>query len=444
MNERLHFWKTVRNKLGTVGALLPTSHFAAQAMASEIARHPGPKRVLEVGAGTGAITHEIVKYIGPDDALVCVELEPEFVGYLQRRFETEPEFERVRGRTQIKQMSVLDLPTDAKFDFIISSLPFNNCRPEFVRAVFAHYQKLLKPEGVLSYIEYIGGRYAKLTFAHSEQIQGVHDIVVHEMEPYKFRQDVVLRNVLPAWVHHLRFGSVDVAYAEQLNPSQTNDRAAWPSSTGSDFGIDTAAVPFLAGLGGLAALLKKAAPKSGLWVLPALAAPAIALFFRDPARHTPKDPGLIYASADGEVLSVERLRDERFGDGEWLRIAVFLSIFDVHINRAPIAGKVIDIIRADGDYAPANTPEAEHNAAQYTVIQGSHGKCVVAQRVGMVARRIVNRASVGNAVAQGEKFGLIRFGSRTDVYVPANSFVPTVHAGQRVVGGETVIARLAD
>jgi phosphatidylserine decarboxylase len=197
-------------------------------------------------------------------------------------------------------------------------------------------------------------------------------------------------------------------------------------------------------LGGLAALLKKAAPKSGLWVLPALAAPAIALFFRDPARHTPKDPGLIYASADGEVLSVERLRDERFGDGEWLRIAVFLSIFDVHINRAPIAGKVIDIIRADGDYAPANTPEAEHNAAQYTVIQGSHGKCVVAQRVGMVARRIVNRASVGNAVAQGEKFGLIRFGSRTDVYVPANSFVPTVHAGQRVVGGETVIARLAD
>jgi phosphatidylserine decarboxylase len=448
LEENLHFFNAFRNKMSTVGALLPTSKYAALAMASECARHPGPKRVLEVGAGTGAITRQIVKHIGPNDALVCVELEPELAEYLQRRFETEPEFERVRGRTHIKQMSVLDLPIDEsgeKFDYIISALPFNSLPPEFVRAVFAHYQTLLKPEGVLSYIEYIGGRYAKLTLAHSEQIQGVHDVVVHEMGRYKFRQDVVWRNAPPAWVHHLRFGKADAAYVENLQPLTTTDRAALPNS---EMGIDTAAVPFVAGLGGLALLLKKAAPKTGLWVLPALAAPAIALFFRDPARHTPKDTGLVYASADGEVLSVERLRDERFGKEEWLRIAVFLSVFDVHVNRAPIAGEVVAVLHDEGEfaggYAAANTADAEHNTAQYTVIDGSRCKCVVAQRVGFLARRIVNRACVGNVLAQGEKFGLIRFGSRTDVYVPADGFAPTVKVGERVVGGETVVAASTD
>ncbi|NJM41232.1 MAG: hypothetical protein HC853_10930 [Anaerolineae bacterium] len=225
----------------------------------------------------------------------------------------------------------------------------------------------------------------------------------------------------------------DAAYAEAMQPLTTTDRAALPNS---EMGIDTAAVPFVAGLGGLALLLKKAAPKTGLWVLPALAAPAIALFFRDPARHTPKDTGLVYASVDGEVLSVERLRDERFGKGEWLRIAVFLSVFDVHVNRAPIAGEVVAVLHDEGGYAAANTADAEHNAAQYTVIDGSRCKCVVAQRAGFLARRIVNRACMGNVLAQGEKFGLIRFGSRTDVYVPADGFEPTVQVGERVVGGE--------
>ncbi|NJM41233.1 MAG: methyltransferase domain-containing protein [Anaerolineae bacterium] len=134
LDEYLHFFNAFRNKMSTVGALLPTSTYAAQAMASECARHPGPKRVLEIGAGTGAITSQIVKHIGPDDALVCVELEPDLAEYLQRRFETEPEFERVRGRTQINQMSVLDLPVDENsepFDYIISALPFNSLPPEF-------------------------------------------------------------------------------------------------------------------------------------------------------------------------------------------------------------------------------------------------------------------------------------------------------------------------
>ena len=430
LEEQLFFLKTLKNKMRTVGALLPTSQAAARVMVSECARHSGPKRVLEVGAGTGAITREIVKHIGPNDALVCVELEPEFVDYLQRRFQTEPEFERVRGRTQIKHMSVLDVPADEsaeKFDFIISAIPFNNCAPEFVRAVFAHYQKLLTPRGVLSYIEYIGGRYARLTLAHSAQIQGVHDVVAHEMGAYKFRQDTVWRNLPSAWVHQLRFGSVDAAYAETLQPLTATNRIALPNS---DYGADTAVVPFVAALGGLALLLKKLAPKTRGWWLPVLAAPAITFLFSDPVRRTPKNPALAYACADGEVLRVERVRDERLGAGEWLRIAVLSSMLDVPVNRAPLAGIVTDVICDEGD----------GRVEQFTMIEGTQNKCVVAQRVGFFAKRIVNRANIGDVLAQGEKFGLIYFGSCVDVYVPAEIFMPTVRAGERVVGGETVIA----
>jgi phosphatidylserine decarboxylase len=149
------------------------------------------------------------------------------------------------------------------------------------------------------------------------------------------------------------------------------------------------------------------------------------------------------AASDGKVLSVERLFDERFADEEFLRIAVFLSVLDVHVNRTPVAGKVVDYFVEDGGYAAAMKPEAEHNVAAYTVIEEAYGrgKVVVAQRTGLIARRIVQRAPVGALVAKGERFGLIRFGSRTDVYLPADSAEALVAPGDRVVGAETVIAR---
>src|SRR4029453_2910805 len=130
--------------------------------------------------------------------------------------------------------------------------------------------------------------------------------------------------------------------------------------------------------------------------------------------------------ADGRVLSVERLRDQRFGDAEFLRIAVFLSVLDVHVNRVPVAGRVIDFFVEEGGYANAMTAAAEHNVAAYTVLDTDHGTVVVAQRTGLIARRIVQRAPIGTLVAKGERFGLIRFGSRTDVYLPADAAEPLV------------------
>jgi phosphatidylserine decarboxylase len=150
---------------------------------------------------------------------------------------------------------------------------------------------------------------------------------------------------------------------------------------------------------------------------------------------------VVVSSADGAVLSVERLHDERFGPGEWLRIAVFLSVLDVHVNRSPVAGRVVDVIREEGGYAMAQSPAAEHNVACYTVLETTRGRVVVAQRTGLIARRIVHRAPVGRLLARGERYGLIRFGSRTDVYLPADLADAVVAPGERVIGGETVLAR---
>jgi phosphatidylserine decarboxylase len=187
---------------------------------------------------------------------------------------------------------------------------------------------------------------------------------------------------------------------------------------------------------GLAALAKAARPKSRLWLVPALAAGPVAAFFRDPQRDVPEDPSIVVAASDGKVLGVERLVDRRFGDAEFLRIAVFLSVLDVHVNRAPVAGKVIDYFVEDGGYAAAMKPAAEHNVAAYTVLETEHGTVVVAQRTGLIARRIVQRAPVGSLLAKGERFGLIRFGSRTDVYLPADKATALVAPGDRVAGAE--------
>ena len=141
------------------------------------------------------------------------------------------------------------------------------------------------------------------------------------------------------------------------------------------------------------------------------------------------------AASDGKVLSVERLRDERFADEELLRIAVFLSVFDVHVNRAPVAGKVVDFFVADGGFAGGDAAGRQSTTWPRTPCWTRHrGPVVVAQRTGLIARRIVQRAPVGALLAKGERFGLIRFGSRTDVYLPAERAEAVVAPGDRVTG----------
>jgi phosphatidylserine decarboxylase len=245
--------------------------------------------------------------------------------------------------------------------------------------------------------------------------------------------DLVLRNAPPVRVHRLRFSPGDPALAERLEPLRRTSSVRLGGLRLDSNGVAAAGI-FL----GAAALLRR---RSRLWFLPALAAAPVAAFFRDPDRAVPDDPRAIVAASDGKVLSVDRVSDDRLGDDEFLRIAVFLSVLDVHINRAPVAGRVVDHFVVDGGFAAAMNPIAEHNVSAYTLIETPRGPVAVAQRTGLIARRIVHRNPVGSLLAKGERFGLIRFGSRTDVYLPAAAATATVAVGDRVAGGETVIAR---
>lgn len=173
-------------------------------------------------------------------------------------------------------------------------------------------------------------------------------------------------------------------------------------------------------------------------------------FFRDPRRRVPDAPGIVVSGADGVVSFVGPDRppvelgvDEAQAAG-MTRISVFMNIFNVHVNRAPAAGVVRSITYRAGKFFNASLDKAsEHNERSAMAIELPDGRTmVVTQIAGLIARRIVSEAAVGQTVAAGERFGLIRFGSRVDVYLPSG--VPAlVKVGEKTVAGETVLARLA-
>lgn len=435
VHERLLFVRQLRSSFTSVGAILPTSRIAARAMTSELARRRTPQMILEAGSGTGAITAAIVAQMGPDDRLVLVERDAAFVAYLHQRFQTEPAFARVRDQVTVLHTDVTQLDPSYRFDTIVSAIPFTNLPAAVIEAILEAYRTMLKPDGTVTYIEYALLRKLKrplLSAPERQRFDQANAVLDRWLHVGAFRHDFVWRNVPPAWIHHLRLRQPDPAAALTLAPLTHSRRIPLPGGRG----VATEALPWVGSL--LAAALLLPRRLRGLWLL--LAA-AVTAFFRDPQRTTVPDPDAVYAAADGRVLAVERLVNPRFGTGEWLRISVFLSLLDVHINRSPIAGRVGCIISEAGGYAAADHPAAEHNYTQYTLIDGAHWPCIVAQRVGLVARRIVNWSAPNLLLAQGDRFGLIRFGSRTDVYVPADQCVAVVQPGDRVVGGETVIAR---
>jgi phosphatidylserine decarboxylase len=174
---------------------------------------------------------------------------------------------------------------------------------------------------------------------------------------------------------------------------------------------------------------------AGLAVLVAL---FMAFFFRDPERTAPQVTGAILAPADGKVVAVRPQVDDPFvGAGQ--RVSIFLSPLDVHVNRAPVAGLVVEVTYRRGRFRPAFEAEAsEANEQTRIAIQGESVRVVVAQIAGVLARRVVCRVAAGDKLAAGERFGLIKFGSRTDVTMP-RAVRLTVRPGDRVRAGETVL-----
>lgn len=172
-----------------------------------------------------------------------------------------------------------------------------------------------------------------------------------------------------------------------------------------------------------------------------------AYFFRDPPRVTPVDDRLVIAPADGVVSSVGPAAPPAelgLGGEEMTRISIFMNVFSCHINRAPVRGRISLIEHRAGRFLNADLDKAsQENERNSLVIESPHGPVPVVQIAGLVARRIVCWAEAPGEIAVGERFGLIRFGSRVDVYLPAGAR-PRVAVGQTAVGGETVIAEFGN
>jgi len=167
-------------------------------------------------------------------------------------------------------------------------------------------------------------------------------------------------------------------------------------------------------------------------------------FFRDPDRPVPPDPNLIVAPADGTVRDIVDLNEEEVLKMKTRRVGIFLSIFDVHTNRAPIDGRIIYRQHHEGLCLDARNPDCpEKNEATTWAFENLRVTIVVRQLTGAIARRIVAWANVGDELKRGERFGMIRFGSRTELYLPLEAEV-LVKRGDHVFGGSTVIARLPD
>jgi phosphatidylserine decarboxylase len=175
-------------------------------------------------------------------------------------------------------------------------------------------------------------------------------------------------------------------------------------------------------------------------------------FFRDPVRATPQDDALVIAPADGLVTLIQRVPPPReiagptgLGEEPMVRVSIFMSVFDVHINRTPISGTVKSVVYISGKFLNADLDKAsEDNERQHILVEREDGVRIgFTQIAGLVARRIVPFVKAGDIIAAGQRIGLIRFGSRVDVYLPAGTS-PKVVLGQRTVAGETVIARLGD
>jgi len=178
----------------------------------------------------------------------------------------------------------------------------------------------------------------------------------------------------------------------------------------------------------------------------------VAAFFRDPIRTTPKGEGLVIAPADGMVTMIasvppprELAGEDGLGEAPMTRVSIFMSVFDVHINRSPIAGEIKRVAYIAGKFLNADLDKAsEDNERQHFLVEAADGTRIgFTQIAGLVARRIVPWVKAGDYVTAGQRVGLIRFGSRVDVYLPAGT-ASRVLLGQRTIAGETVVAKLGE
>lgn len=164
-------------------------------------------------------------------------------------------------------------------------------------------------------------------------------------------------------------------------------------------------------------------------------------FFRDPERVVPQNPGVAVSPADGKVIKIETMRDPLTGEDR-TAICVFMNVFSVHVNRMPVAGRIARISYFGGKFINASFDKASvDNERNAVLVEDADGRSwTMVQIAGLIARRIICWAEEGDTLARGQRFGLIKFGSRVDLYVPTD-YVPTVRIGEQVFAGQSILAR---
>ena len=209
LSECRLFFREFRQHFHTTGAILPSGRPLCKALARYVRQTPVPKRVLEVGPGTGAVTRWILDGLGTEDRLDLVELNESFVKRLRERFETEPNFQALADRARVLHGSVEDLPADAPYDVIVSGLPLNNFSVAMVDCILDALCGLGRPGGTLSFFEYIAIRRVRaLTSGRTERdrLRGIGRVLNTLLEGREIRRERVCFNIPPAWVHHVSLG----------------------------------------------------------------------------------------------------------------------------------------------------------------------------------------------------------------------------------------------
>lgn len=230
------FWREFRRTFRTTGAVLPSGRALSRALTryirephvAEFLRNSDPvaesrrdsemtvsenlpygRRILEVGPGTGAVTTRIIHAIRPADHLTLVERNDQFVARLRHRLLGDPDFQRIADRCELVHASVEDLPEQQPYDVIISGLPLNNFPVPLVEQIIGKLRRLLAPDGTLSFFEYVAVRRAKSLVSRRDERQrltGINRVLSNLVRSSEIERDLVLANIPPAWVHHVRFG----------------------------------------------------------------------------------------------------------------------------------------------------------------------------------------------------------------------------------------------
>jgi phosphatidylethanolamine/phosphatidyl-N-methylethanolamine N-methyltransferase len=207
------FFRQFRQQYDTTGSVLPSSRALARALTRPMRQHAGPRRILEVGPGTGAVTREIVRQLRPDDRLDIVEINGSFVELIRRRFEEEPSFQIRTHQTRLIHAPLQEVEGQAVYNFMISGIPLNNFAPPLVEEIFRGYRRLLRPDGTLSYFEYATLRDLKRSLAvgaERARLTALSELLEEKIRRFQVAEELVMFNVPPAVARHFRFGPGDL------------------------------------------------------------------------------------------------------------------------------------------------------------------------------------------------------------------------------------------